>query len=190
MCATVQSEISKRKAVLYAAVSDVDMGRAVLDDDIARKEIDELVASLEAVNPTKLPTDSALCGGRWRLAYTDSKGTLGPTRPRSFHAEEIWQKVNMEDESFENGETGTFRIFGKPVFRWRNLIYGKCRGVRGTRLRLKFERFLVGGFLSVKFPGPAVGWQEQTYLDEDTRVCRTHLGSIVVMQREGDVPRV
>jgi len=186
MCVVAQTEISKRKAAVYAAVDGIDLGRDVLDDAAARKEIDELVKSLEAVNPIPAPVDSASCAGRWRLAYTDSKGTLGHSRPRMFYAEEIWQSLSLDTESFEMGEQGTFRLFGRPMFKWRNLFYGKCRGVRGTRLRLKFERFLVGGFLSIKFPGPTIGWQEQTFLDEDTRICRTHLGSIVVLRREDD----
>jgi len=188
MCVAVQTEISNRKAAVYAAVNGIDLGRDVLDDEAARTGIDELVKVLEAVNPTPAPARSESCAGRWRLAYTDSEVTLGATRPSRFYAEEIWQSLNLDTEVVEMGEQGTFRLFGKPMFKWRNLIYGKFREVRGTRLRLKFERFLLGGFLDVKLPAPVVGWQEQTFLDEDTRICRTHLGSIIILRREDELP--
>lgn len=168
------ADAAARKELLFDTLSTVDFGRLSYDDDAAQKSINKLIVVVEALNPTPQPATSAKASGIWRLLYSNSAGTIGVNRPRFLRAKRIWQELR-DDGTFENGED---LIVG------RNLIYGQWKGASDTRVRLKFERFLVGGVLPIKFPGPAVGWQEQTYLDDDTRVCRTHLGSVVVMVKE------
>eukprot|EP00173_Palmaria_palmata_P000309 Plantae.Rhodophyta-Palmaria_palmata.ctg11390.p2 GENE.Plantae.Rhodophyta-Palmaria_palmata.ctg11390~~Plantae.Rhodophyta-Palmaria_palmata.ctg11390.p2 ORF type:complete len:109 (+),score=28.82 Plantae.Rhodophyta-Palmaria_palmata.ctg11390:39-329(+) len=84
-----------------------------------------------------------------------------------------------------NEEEGVVK-FGLWEWRWRNRIVGKVKSLRGDRFRLKFERFLIGGWFNVAFPGPIIGWQDQTFLDDQLRIAWTHLGNVFVMEKEED----
>lgn len=184
---TNDAEIASRKAELYSAVADLDLGRKVLDDETAQKELDKLIVRLEELNPTPDPADHPLRRARWRVVYTNSPIVLGRSRPGFSRPEKCWQTIDMVDGADEgcvqNEEEGVFNLFGME-FRWRNQIVGVCRALKGERIRLKFERFTLGKFISVPFPGPVVGWQDQTFLDDSCRVARTHFGNVFVLERE------
>eukprot|EP00171_Calliarthron_tuberculosum_P020736 IDg20736t1 len=183
-------EIARRKTELYAAVADLDLGRVSLDDTEKQAEIDALIVELEKLNPTMDPADHPLRRARWRVVYTNSPIVLGRNRPGFSRPEKCWQTLDMVDGENEgrvrNEEEGVFRILGLEL-RWRNQIVGVCRALRGERIRLKFERFTLGSFLSVPFPGPVVGWQDQTFLDDNVRIARTHFGNVFFLERDADV---
>lgn len=181
------TSIADCKAALRSAVQDLDYGRAVLDDEAAQERVDALIQSLESLNPTPDPADDALRRARWKLVYTNSPIVLGQNRPGFARPEKSWQTLDMVDGEDEgrvvNEEEGAIRFLGRD-WRWRNQIVGICRSLRGERIRLKFEKFTLGKFFAVPFPGPVVGWQDQTFLDEELRVARTHYGNVFVLERD------
>jgi PAP_fibrillin len=181
--------LAARKQALYDAVAGLDLGRAVLDDAAAQARVDEVIKGIEAENPTVNPADDPLRQARWRLVYTTSPIVLGRNRPGFAAPETCWQVLEMEDGADEgqvlNEEEGVFRVFGAEL-RWRNRIVGRVKALRGERLRLKFEKFTIGKWFSVPFPGPVVGWQDQTFLDEQLRIARTQYGNVFVLERDVD----
>lgn len=93
----------------------------------------------------------------------------------------------MEDGEDEgrvlNEEEGEPRVFGARL-RWRSQFVGKVKAVRGERLRLAFEKFTIGKRLRLPLPGPVVGWQDVTFLDDELRITRTNFGNVFVLERE------
>ncbi len=183
---TNKADISERKAALYKAVEGLDLGRKILDDKEAQDEVEKHIVALEELNPTENPADHPLRRARWRIAYTTSPIVLGRNRPGFARPEFGWQTLDMvdgEDEGkVKNEEESGFNVLGLN-FRFRNQIVGQCKALKGTRIRLKFEKFTLGNLISVPFPGPVVGWQDQTFLDEDLRIARTHFGNVFVLER-------
>lgn len=116
---------------------------------------------------------------------------LGRNRPGFARPDQGWQVLEMEDGESEgrvlNEEEGGFKIFGIWDLKWRNAIRGRVKSLRGVRLRLKFEDFKLGKWFKVGFPGPIIGWQDQTFLDEELRIARTHYGNLFVLEKEKDV---
>lgn len=184
---STSTAIADQKAALRAAVRDLDFGRAVLNDAGAQERIDSLIRSLESLNPTLDPADAPLRRARWRLVYTNSPIVLGENRPGFARPDKSWQTLDMADGASEgtvsNEEEGGVRFLGRE-WRWRNQIVGVCRSLRGERIRLRFHKFTIGRFFAVPFPGPVVGWQDQTFLDEELRVARTHYGNVFVLERD------
>lgn len=181
------SLIAERKAALYKAVENLDLGREILDDKNAQEEVDKHIVALEELNPTENPADHSLRRARWRIVYTTSPIVLGRNRPGFAKPEFGWQTLDMvdgEDEgNVKNEEESGFSVLGMN-FRFRNQIVGRCKALKGTRIRLKFEKFTLGNLISVPFPGPVVGWQDQTFLDEELRVARSHFGNVFVLKRD------
>lgn len=176
--------ITERKAALFSAIEGLDFGRAILNNAEAQESIEQLLKAVEAVNPTAAPAKSGLLDGKWVLAYSTSERTTGGTRPKVFQADLIFQHLTVQpgakEGALQNQEEGS--LLG-PI-RWKNVIFGECKQVSETRLRIKFNKFLIGGILPIQAPGNLIGWQEHTFLDEDTRVVRTNYGNVVVMRRE------
>lgn len=185
----VGESLAARKQALYDAVADLDLGRAVLDDSEAQEELEELIKRIEVDNPTKDPADDPLRRAKWKLVYTTSPIVLGRNRPGFAAPETCWQVLEMADGEDEgrvlNEEEGVFNLLGAKI-RWRNQIVGKVKALRGERLRLKFEKFTIGKWFSVPFPGPVVGWQDQTFLDDQLRIARTQYGNVFVLERDAE----
>lgn len=183
-----KGDIADLKAALYAAVAGLDLGRAVLDDEAAQEDVEVHIRKLEALNPTPDPADDPLRRARWKLVYTTSPIVLGRDRPGFGRPEKCWQVLDMRDGEaggcVRNEEEGAIRFLGLEL-RWRNQIVGVCKALRGERIRLKFEKFTLGNAISVKFPGPVVGWQDQTFLDDTLRIARTQYGNVFVLENDG-----
>jgi len=182
-------EITSAKAELFRLISGLEMGTKILDDTTAQSEVNTAIISLEELNPTTNPADHPLRAGRWKLLYTNSAIVLGRNRPGFARPDIGWQTLEMADGesqgTIRNEEESTFTFFfGTLKFQVRNQIVGKCRAIKGTRIRLKFEKFTIGNLLQVPFPGNVVGWQDQTFLDEQLRIARTHTGNVFVLERD------
>ena len=177
-------EITTRKAALFSAVEQLDFGRSILNDKEAQESIEQLLQALEAVNPTPAPAKSALLDGKWVLAYSTSERTTGGTQPAVFQADRIFQHLTVQpgakEGTLQNQEEGS--LLG-PI-RWKNVILGECKQLTDTKLRIKFNKFIIGGVVPVQAPNNLIGWQEHTFLDEDTRIVRTNYNNVVVMRRE------
>jgi PAP_fibrillin len=185
----IASSLASRKAALRAAVADLKLGSTILDNPGAQEEVEALIVRLEGANPTPNPADDPLRCARWRLLYTTSPIVLGNGRPGFARPESCWQVLDIEDGMGEgqllNEEEGAVGILGFRL-RWRNQSVGKVKALRGERLRLRIDKFTIGGWFSVPFPGPVVGWQDQTYLDEELRVARSQYGNVFVLERDID----
>lgn len=194
----VCSLLQTSKNTLLQAVSSLRLGRAALGDMPRQRQVQTLIESLECANPTDQPALSPLLNGTWELVYTDSASTLGADRPRVLQSNTLLQTLSLtgREDGEENGtftieERGTIPLLGRYGIGWRNLIGGTCKAAQSEeqkrrgcqRLVLKFEWFKVGGVWSIKFPGPALGWQDLTFLDEGMRIARTNKGNIMVMRR-------
>ena len=114
---------------------------------------------------------------------------LGRNRPGFVRPEKAWQVIDIEDEATEgkvmNEEEGSTKFLKILPVRWSNVITGKIKGLKdGVRFRQKFEEFKLGKWFKVPFPANVVGWQDQTFLDDELRIARTHFGNVFVMKRE------
>jgi PAP_fibrillin len=181
--------LSQHKAALRAAIVNLELGRRVLYDPAAQADVEELIARVEKENPTEAPADHPLRRARWRLLYTTSPIVLGRGRPGFAAPEVCWQVLDIEDGASEgkvcNEEEGVMRVLGFE-WKWRNKIVGKVKALRGERFRLIFEKFTIGRWFKVPFPGPVVGWQDQGFMDHELRIARTQYGNVFVLERDGD----
>lgn len=182
------------KHEFLSAVSSLDLGRSALDNPGKQATISRLIEAIEAENPTPNPAHSPLVNGLWRLVFSDSADTLGAKRASSLQASYLTQRIEMNEDcegTFEILEGGKFSLVGIKI-PWKNVISGQCKaatleankGDSLKRLTLKFESLKLGGVFNIKFPGPAIGWQDNTYLDDDMRIVHTNKGNVTVLQRD------
>lgn len=74
---------------------------------------------------------------------------------------------------------------------WRNIVFGTCcewkaRALRGSRLMLTVQTMRALNLFKVDVSWVGIGWQDQTFLDNEMRIVRTNKGNVMVMTRMMD----
>ncbi|XP_023521979.1 chromoplast-specific carotenoid-associated protein, chromoplastic-like [Cucurbita pepo subsp. pepo] len=136
-----QSEIYKLKKALVDSFYGTDRGLRVNSE--TRAEILELIAQLEAKNPTPAPTEAlSLLNGKWILAYTSFSG-LFPLLSRSTFSlvkvEEISQTIDSEDFTVQNSV-----LFSGPLATTSISTNAKFEVRSPQRVQIMFEEGVIG----------------------------------------------
>ncbi|KAG2561378.1 probable plastid-lipid-associated protein 2, chloroplastic [Panicum virgatum] len=136
------SEVARLKARLKEALDGAERGLRASSE--TRAEVVELIAQLEARNPTPAPTEAlALLDGKWILAYTSFSQLfplLGSGRlPELVKVEEISQTIDSENFTVQNcikfsGPLATTSVSTNAKFEVRS----------PKRVQIKFEEGVIG----------------------------------------------
>jgi len=175
-------EIGLAKKAMFSALEGANLGRAVLNDSRERRQIEDYIAKVEALNPTPLPVQSELLNGEWKLVYTDSPEILGTQRPFDWlrPTDEIYQAVSLPTGTIENREIIIVPVLGELV----NRVRARAWLEPPRRVRVKFEEFQFGPF---RFNAPDRGsraYLDVTYLDQHLRISRGNKQHIFVLTKE------
>ncbi|MED6123962.1 prolyl aminopeptidase [Stylosanthes scabra] len=136
-----ETEVEKLKKALVDSFYGTDRGLKASSD--TRAEIVELIAQLEANNPTPAPTDAlTLLNGKWILAYTSfaglfpllSSGTLPLVK-----VEEISQTIDSENFTAQNSV-----CFAGPLATTSISTNAKFEVRSPKRVQIKFDEGVIG----------------------------------------------
>ncbi len=188
------------KTALIEAIAGTNRG---LLASVAQKQaILAAIATLEDLNPTPRPVESAnLLNGDWRLIYTTSKALLNLDRLPFCQLGQIYQCVRVETQSVYN----IAEIYGLPYLEALVSVAANFEPVSQRRVLVKFKRSIISlqrllgynypeNFIEQiesgkKFTGIDVainsdrqqGWLDITYIDNDLRIGRGNEGSVFVL---------
>ncbi|MED6144481.1 prolyl aminopeptidase [Stylosanthes scabra] len=136
-----ETEVGKLKKALVDSFYGTDRGLKASSD--TRAEIVELIAQLEANNPTPAPTDAlTLLNGKWILAYTSfvglfpllSSGTLPLVK-----VDEISQTIDSESFTAQNSVR-----FAGPLTTTSISTNAKFEVRSPKRVQIKFDEGVIG----------------------------------------------
>lgn len=169
--------VEEAKQALLKRVKDLDLGRRDRSPDSERTIDERFIQVVERLNPTRVPVDSPLLGGRWRLVYTNSRGILGLDRPAIARpsADSVYQTILLERGMVVNEE----RVLGILS----NKVEAVFKAKPPRRVEVQFQRFQFG-LLKVPAPSTARGWLDVTFLDDTMRISRGNLSNVFVLVRE------
>jgi hypothetical protein len=170
--------LEQAKQSLIDRVRETDMGRKEFSEALSREIDEKYIQPLEQQNPTKVPTDSPLLEGRWRLIYTNSKNVLGLDRPSIARPlkDSIYQTIYLDKGQVVNEERVLFGLL-------TNRVQAVFTAKPPRRVLVQFKTFQFG-LLRVPAPARARGWLDVTYLDEDMRISRGNLANVFVLLRD------
>ena len=162
------------------------------------------IATLEDFNPHPRPLEvSHLLEGDWRLLYTTSKALLNLDGFPFYKLGQIYQSIRVESQSVYN----IAEIYGIPSLEGLVSVAANFEPVSPTRVKVKFNRFIVGlqSLISYKTPASFIekiesgqkfmaldsiikndqqqGWLDITYIDHDLRIGRGNEGSVFVLSK-------
>ncbi|XP_039823809.1 probable plastid-lipid-associated protein 2, chloroplastic [Panicum virgatum] len=136
------SEVAELKARLKEALRGTERGLRASSE--TRAEVVELIAQLEARNPTPAPTEAlTLLNGKWILAYTSFSQLfplLGSGRlPELVKVEEISQTIDSENFTVQNCIK-----FSGPLATTSVSTNAKFEITSPKRVQIKFEEGVIG----------------------------------------------
>lgn len=188
------------KLLQYAAITD----RGLCATDAQRASVEDIVMSLEDVNPTPRPVESELIDGHWTIAYTT--GILFKDKPLlKFAVDPVLrvgqagQKISVDDGKLES----IIQVTAFPSLSWTVHTLSRITPVGGERLEVIVEktrvtadkfanRFDLGGLnfdlplekIFSRFENQAKEkYLDTSYLDERLRISRSHNGNLYVFTR-------
>ncbi|WP_416236339.1 PAP/fibrillin family protein [Spirulina sp. CCNP1310] len=198
-----------QKAKLLGAIAGKNRG--LLAQELDRVMILEAITQLEDQNPTPRPTEAPhLLAGNWRLLYTTSRELLGIDRIPLFQLGEIYQCIRTENQAVYN----IAEIVGLPWLEGLVCVMAEFDVASERRLTVKFQRSIIGlqRLLGYQSPNQMIeklaegqkflpidfkienreqeGWIDLTYLDETLRINRGNEGSVFVLTKSPDSPRI
>lgn len=196
---------SKRTALIakllqLAAVT----GRGQIASDSQMAAVDDIVMSLEEINPNPQPVETDLIDGTWTLVYTSSK--LFQSNPLLMAAAspllqlgQVRQKISVDDGTLVSEvdivafplTTGTIKTSGRvtPVGAERLEITVEKTNVTGGKIA---DRLDLGGisfdlpiqdiYSRIKKTAPEM-YLDTYYLDETLRISRCKQGKLFIYTR-------
>ena len=172
-----------------------------------KQEISEVIAQIEALNPTAKPLQQPeLLAGDWRLVYTSSASLLNLGRLPLSQLGNIYQCIRIAQSSIYN----IAEIRSLPYLRSVVSVVASFEVIDDQRVKVDFRRSVAGlqsmvaydsapawidklnsgqKLAAVDFPisNPrANSWLDITYLDADLRISRGNQGSVFVLTK--DIP--
>lgn len=190
------------KTDLLEAIAGKNRGLLAKEQD--KQAILMAIAQLEDRNPTPHPVEAGeLLDGNWRLLYTTSNGLLNIDQLPLLKLGQIYQCIRVKTQSVYN----IAEIYGLPFLEGIVSVAAKFEPVSERRVKVKFERSIVGLQRLVNYQTPASfiqqieagknftaidtkidssrqqGWLDITYLDADMRIGRGNEGSIYVLTK-------
>uniref|UniRef100_A0A7S3VUD6 Plastid lipid-associated protein/fibrillin conserved domain-containing protein n=1 Tax=Dunaliella tertiolecta TaxID=3047 RepID=A0A7S3VUD6_DUNTE len=183
------------KAQLLEALQGTDRG--IFGTTAAKKAaINDLVASLEALNPVAAPIDNLhLCAGSWELLYSTITIT-GVKRTKLGLREFIQLEAMLQDIDLEKKEATNvvqFSVSGLSQFRGALSIRAGYEPASPSRVNINFQEATLAPaqlqklfeknydlLLSIFNPQ---GYLDITYLDDQHRLGRDDKGNLFVLQR-------
>ncbi|GAQ81050.1 hypothetical protein KFL_000690280 [Klebsormidium nitens] len=193
--------LQEQKAAILKVVANTNRGKNTTAWQ--RRQILDLIESVEPQNPTPDPIRSPLISGTWSLLYTASTkeeftyaGTeegpfLARVKPAAFG--QVRSKGSTQIIQSDTGHVDNiaeFSVFGKPgsLTITGSFVPAAPLPDRGAvRIDVRFESFrLKLGWISLRVPLGWVnptGWIDTTYLDSELRIGRGDKGSVFVTVR-------
>eukprot|EP00741_Cyanophora_paradoxa_P016836 tig00020943_g16260.t1 len=193
-------EVATVKKELLSIVAGTNRGFLVSDEQ-TRKQIDEKITRLEAMNPTPAPTEEPgieLLKGNWRLVYTNSLDVVLLARIPALQLGEVFQSYDGQTL------TNVAELSGLPPFDALSgtsstfSVDASVEAVSPVRLQVAFQRAkltpgkVLGRPLSFLPPlqvpisssaGNQNTYLDTTFLDEDMRIGRGVGTSVFVLTR-------
>lgn len=188
------------KLLQYAAITD--RGQSANDAQVSA--VDDIVMSLEEVNPNPLPVETDLIDGEWNLVYTTAK--LFQTNPFLMAAATPLLQIGQVRQrlSVDEGRLSTeVEVIAFPVTSWTVKTTGRITPVGAERLELTVEttnvtggkiadRIDLGGisfdvpveqiFSRIRNTSPET-YVDTYYLDETLRISRSKQGKLYIYTR-------
>jgi hypothetical protein len=191
-----------KKTALLDAIAVTNRG--LLASEQQKQAILAAIATLEDLNPTPRPVETAnLLEGNWRLLYTTSKALLNLDRIPVYKLGQIYQCIRVETTSVYN----IAEIYGLPYLEGLVSVAAKFEPVSERRVQVKFQRSIVGlqRLIGYTSPGDFIqqieagkkftaldvliksdtqqGWLDITYIDNNLRIGRGNEGSVFVLSK-------
>ncbi|BAB76017.1 PAP/fibrillin family protein [Anabaena sp. FACHB-709] len=191
-----------KKTALLDAIAGTNRG--LLASEQQKQAILAAIATLEDLNPTPRPVETAnLLEGNWRLLYTTSKALLNLDRVPVYKLGQIYQCIRVETTSVYN----IAEIYGLPYLEGLVSVAAKFEPVSERRVQVKFQRSIVGlqRLIGYTSPGDFIqqieagkkftaldvliksdtqqGWLDITYIDNNLRIGRGNEGSVFVLSK-------
>ncbi|CAN8067594.1 unnamed protein product [Agarophyton chilense] len=188
------------KLLQYAAITD----RGTSASEAQRAAIDDIVMSLEEINPNTRPVETELMDGEWNLVYTTAK--MFQSNPFLMAAVtpllqvgQIRQKICIDDGKL----TTEAEVTAFPVTSWTVKTTSRITPVGAERLEFTVEstdvtggkiadRIDLGG-VSFNVPVEQIisriqgaspeSYIDTYYLDEDIRISRSKNGKLFIYSR-------
>ncbi|PXF46052.1 Chromoplast-specific carotenoid-associated protein C1, chromoplastic [Gracilariopsis chorda] len=188
------------KLLQYAAITD--RGQSATDAQVSA--VDDIVMSLEEVNPNPQPVEIDLIDGEWNLVYTAAK--LFQTNPFLMAAATPLLQVGQVRQriSVDEGKLSTeVEVIAFPVTSWTVKTTGRITPVGAERLEVTVEttnitggkiadRIDLGGisfdvpveqiYSRIRNASPET-YVDTYYLDETLRISRSKEGKLYIYTR-------
>lgn len=178
MCVTSTGDAKK---ALLEELMPLNFGRSVIDNPERMQEIEHMIQKIEATNKSLNPCSDPNLFGVWDMVFTTSKGILNVRTPSFLQSTRIVQQFNAEELNGQNAE----EVYLGPL-KLTNVVNLELKPVSPNRIDVNFVQFVVCGFLkfNVRENKRFTGWLEVTYLDDDMRISRGHLGNVFVLVKK------
>ncbi|CAI7736814.1 unnamed protein product, partial [Closterium sp. NIES-53] len=146
---------------------------------IQRKQpgVEQLLAPVAAINPTRNPASSDLLPGRWRLLWSSQASEANRVQRLTAGFAKNFQVVSEDGSRLEN------IVELLPAVLLRAAAEAYVVGPARTEVYIDATTLEVGA-LKVDLPITGQGYIDQLYLDETLRVSRGNAGSLFVHVRD------
>jgi hypothetical protein len=176
------------KESLLRKIAELDVGRTIIDNPGAQKNIMKYIEAVEFDNSSAKPTEDPNLAGSWRMVYTTSPVILGSRRPSFLRPRKLLQFIAPAGDQILNVEIIQPLGPGNGVS-WTNKIRVNASVEGDKRVNVQFRQFeLFGPLIKYKTENDKrfSGWLDVTYLDADMRISRGSENNVFVLVRDAE----